>query len=142
VRIHVDAPVGVVLAQAPPAAGSRAGRGAAVDVVVSLGPKPRAPSCPTWSASPSTTPSLATVAGLAPSQVVVERCPPTAPPDTVLAQSLAPYRDVVLRRVLRLIVADVPGRAATRRPPRPGGPERGEARALAAGFDVDVVYVG
>jgi hypothetical protein len=66
VRIHVDAPAGVVLAQAPPA-GSRVGRGAAVDVVVSLGPRPRGPSSPTSSGCRSRTRrALASVAGLAP----------------------------------------------------------------------------
>jgi beta-lactam-binding protein with PASTA domain len=144
VRIHVDAPDGVVLAQAPPA-GSRAGRGAAVDVVVSLGPKPRLTFLPDLvGLSLDEARALAAIAGLAPSQVVVERLPSEqATLDTVLAQSLAPFRDVVLTdAVLRLIVADVPAARDPLGLPALGGLSEARARELAAGFDLEVVYVG
>jgi eukaryotic-like serine/threonine-protein kinase len=122
VRIHVDAPDGVVLAQAPPA-GSRAGRGAAVDVVVSLGPKPRLTFLPDLVGLPlDEARALAAIAGLTPSQLVVERMPSEqAALDTVLAQSLAPFRDVVVTdAVLRLIVADAPAPATRVASPRWG----------------------
>jgi beta-lactam-binding protein with PASTA domain len=144
VRIHVDAPVGVVLAQAP-SAGSRAGRGATVDVVVSMGPKPRLTFLPDLvGLALDDARALAAIAGLAPTQVVVERLPTEqAAFDTVLAQSLAPFRDVVLTdAVLRLIVADVPAARDPGGLPALGGLPEARARELAAGFDVEVVYVG
>jgi hypothetical protein len=133
-----------VLAQAPPA-GSRAGRGAAVDVVVSLGPKPRLTFLPDLVGLPlEEARALAAIAGLAPSQVVVERLPSEqATLDTVLAQSLSPFRDVVLTdAVLRLIVADVPAARDPLGLPALGGLSEARARELAAGFDLEVVYVG
>jgi len=144
VRIHVDAPIGVVLGQSPPA-GERLGRGASVDAVVSLGPRARLTFLPDLvGLDLEDARYLATVAGLSLDQVVVERLPSDgAARDTVLAQTLAPYRDMVLEdAVLRLIVADtplVPDRDAL---PALGGLSEAEARAVAAGFAVEVTYVG
>jgi len=144
VRIHVDAPVGVVLAQSP-AAGERVGRGAAVDVVVSLGPRASRTFLPDLvGLDLDDALALATVAGLSLDQIVLERYPSDrAAPDAVLAQSLAPYRDVVASHaILRLIVADAPATLDGDALPALGGLGEEEARALAAGFAVDVVYVG
>jgi eukaryotic-like serine/threonine-protein kinase len=144
VRIHVDAPAGVVLAQSPPA-GSRVGLGAAVDMVASLGPRPRRTFLPDLVGLPlDDARALASVAGLTPGQIVVERLPSDgATRDTVLSQSLAPYRDVVLTEaVLRLIVAEAPGARDPLGLPALGGLDEAEARSLAAGFDIEVVYVG
>jgi eukaryotic-like serine/threonine-protein kinase len=144
VRIHVDAPAGVVLAQSPPA-GTRVGRGAAVDMVASLGPRPRRTFLPDLVGLPlEDARTLASVAGLTPGQIVVERLPSdVAARDTVLSQSLAPYRDVVLTEaVLRLIVAEAPGERDPLGLPALGGLSEEVARTLAAGFDIEVSYVG
>jgi len=143
VRIHVDAPADVVLAQTP-AAGSTVGRGAAVDLVVSLGPRPSQTFVPDLVGSTlEDATALAVIAGLAESQVVVERLPSdVAPRGTVLAQSLAPYRDVVVAEaVLRLIVADGPEVVDARGLPVLGGLSEDEARSLAVDFAIDTVYV-
>jgi eukaryotic-like serine/threonine-protein kinase len=143
VRIHVDAPADVVLAQTP-AAGSTVGRDAAVDLVLSLGPRPSQTFVPDLvGLTLEDATELAVIAGLAESQVAVERLPSNvAPRDTVLAQSLAPYRDVILAdAVLRLIVADGPEVADTGGLPVLGGLSEAEARSLAGGFVVDTLYV-
>lgn len=143
VRIHVDAPADVVLAQAP-AAGNTVGRGAAVDLVVSLGPRPARTFVPDLvGLTLEDAASLAAIAGLTDAQVVVERLPSdVAAVDTVLAQSLAPYRDVVVAEaVLRLLVADGPPVADPRGLPVLGGLSEAEARELAPGFAVDARYV-
>lgn len=144
VRIHLDAPADVVLAQSP-AAGATVGRGAAVDLVVSLGPRSKLSFLPDLVGLPlADALSLARVAGLSDAQVVVERlATDLAQRDVVLSQSLAPHRDfVVADAMLRLIVAD-----EAVAPPAPdglpvlGGLSEAEARALAVGFDVRVLYV-
>jgi beta-lactam-binding protein with PASTA domain len=143
VRIHVDAPVDVVLAQAP-AAGSTVGRGATVDLVVSLGPRPERTFVPDLvGLTLEDATALAVIAGLTESQVAVERLPSdVAPRGTVLAQSLAPYRDVIVSEaVLRLIVADGPEVADVRGLPVLGGMSEAAARTLATGFAIDTVYV-
>jgi beta-lactam-binding protein with PASTA domain len=143
VRIHVDAPADVVLAQSP-AAGSTVGRGAAIDLVVSLGPQPMQTFVPDLVGLPlADATALALIAGLSEAQVVVERLPSdVAPRGTVLAQSLAPYRDVVVHEaILRLIVADGPPVADTLGLPVLGGLSEAAARALATGFVIEAVYV-
>jgi beta-lactam-binding protein with PASTA domain len=87
--------------------------------------------------------ALALIAGLTEAQVVVERLPSeVAPRGTVLAQSLAPYRDVVVNEaILRLIVADGPPVADTLGLPVLGGLSEAAARDLAAGFAIETVYV-
>jgi len=143
VRIHVDAPADVVLAQSP-AAGSTVGRGAAIDLVVSLGPRPKKTFVPDLVGLPlADATALALIAGLTEAQVVVERLPSdVAPRGTVLAQSLAPYRDVVVHEaILRLIVADGPPVADTLGLPVLGGLSEAAARDLAAGFAIETVYV-
>lgn len=143
VRIHVDAPAEVVLSQSPPS-GSTLGRGAAVDLVVSLGPRPVRTFVPDLvGMSLADARSLAFTAGLSEAQVVVERLPSAqAPRDTVLAQSLAPYRDVpVTDGVLRLIVADAPAVTDPLELPVLGGLSETDARELAAGFRIETVYV-
>ena len=143
VRLHVDAPADVVLAQAP-AAGHTVGRGAAVDLLVSLGPRAAKTFVPDLVGLPlEEATALAVIAGLAESQVVVERLPSDAAASgTVLAQSLAPYRDVVVAEaVLRLIVAAGPPAVDERGLPVLGGLSEAEARALAAGFVIETSYV-
>jgi len=143
VRIHVDAPAGVVLAQTPPS-GSTVGRGAAVDLVTSLGPRPGRTFLPDLTGlSLADARALALTAGLSDAQVVVERLTSDrSPRDTVLAQSLAPYRDVVLRdAVLRLIVADGPPAADPVGLPILGGLSEADAHALVGGFTVQTAYV-
>ncbi|MDA0699903.1 MAG: PASTA domain-containing protein, partial [bacterium] len=144
VRIHVDAPIGVVLGQSPPA-GERLGRGAPVDAVVSLGPRARLTFLPDLvGLDLEDARYLATVAGLSLDQVVVERLPSDgAARDTVLAQTLTPYRDMALEdAVLRLIVADTPLTPDRDALPALGGLSEAEARAVAAAFAVEVTYVG
>lgn len=144
VRIHLDAPPEVVLAQSP-AAGTTAGRGAAVDLVVSLGPRVARTFLPDLVGLPlDDALALVRTAGLTDAQVVVEYlASDLAPRDTVLSQSLAAHRDVVVAdAMLRLIVAAeaVPAPAPGGLPVL-GGLAEAEARALAAGFDVRVQYV-
>lgn len=143
VAVHAAAPAGVVLAQDPPA-GATVGRGRAVAVVASLGPEPATTFVPDlvgrtledarW---------LAGVAGLAAEQVVVETLPADdAAPGTVLSQSLGAFVPVPLdTAVLRLVVASASEAAAPSGLPALGGLDEAAARALAAGFDVEVRLV-
>lgn len=143
-QVHEAAPAGSVLAQSE-ASGSTVGVGSAVDLVVSLGPVPETTFVPDLvGLTEADARALAGVAGLNQDQISVERLDVRgATPGTVVSQSLAPYRRVVLAdAALRLLVAgsasgplDDAGLANL------SALAETEARALAAGFDVRVSYL-
>jgi beta-lactam-binding protein with PASTA domain len=111
----------VVLAQSA-SAGSVLGVGTPIDLVISLGPRRRPRSCPTWSGSTRTTRARSRSSRASGTDaLVVERVEASeAAPGTVVSQSLAPYRRVPLDgAVLRLLVAEgQPGRDAEPRASR------------------------
>lgn len=144
VEVHAPAPDGVVLAQRPPAA-TTVGEGSPVDVVVSRGPQPEVTSVPDLVGRPLADARwLASLAGLAADQVVVERLPvERVAVDTVLSQSLPPFHEVPrASAVLRLVVADPASPSTPVGLPALGGLDEARARAMAAGFEVQVAYVG
>lgn len=143
VRVHADAPAGIVLAQRP-AANLTVGQGSTVDAVVSLGPEPLQSFVPDLVGLPlSEALALAAVAGLGGDQVVVERLAVERPaPDVVLSQSLPPYRAVVLgQATLRLVVSEVMAPIALGGLPALGGMSETQAVSLAGGFDLRIQYV-
>lgn len=143
-QVHEAAPAGSVLAQSE-ASGSTVGVGSAVNLVVSLGPVPETTFVPDLvGLREADARALAGVAGLNQDQISVERLDVRgATPGTVVSQSLAPYRRVVLAdAALRLLVAgsgsaplDDAGLANL------SGLGETDARALAAGFDLEVSYL-
>jgi beta-lactam-binding protein with PASTA domain len=143
-RVHEAAPVGVVLAQSL-ASGSTVGVGSEVDLIVSLGPLPETTFLPRLvGLDEDDARALASVAGLAPDQIVVERVDAAgAEPGTVLSQSLAAYRRVLLDdAVLRLLVASAASTPAGGEGlPNLAGLSEAAARALAPGFEVRVSYL-
>ncbi len=143
-RVHEAAPVGVVLSQSE-TPGSTIGLGSEIDLVVSLGPVPETTFLPQLvGLSEDDARVLASVAGLGPDRVVVERVDAVgAEPGTVLTQSLAAYRRVQLDdAVLRLLVASEASTPANGEGlPNLAGLSEADARALAAGFDVRVSYL-
>ena len=143
-RVHEAAPAGVVLSQSE-TSGSTVGVGSAVDLVLSLGPAPETSFLPDLVGLPEADARvLAGVAGLSSDQVVVERVDMTgAVPGTVVDQSLAPYRRVQLdTAVLRLLVAGAASVASEGEGlPNLAGLSEADARALAAGFEVQVSYL-
>lgn len=148
VRVHEQAPADVVLAQSEPS-GSVVGVGAAVDLLVSLGPPRATTFVPDLvGLHEDDARALAQVAGIANGAVVVERVEATgAAPGTVVSQSLAPYRRVPLEgSVLRLLVAVGAAGAGAEAAevlglPNLSGMAEVTARVLASGFDVRVQYV-
>jgi beta-lactam-binding protein with PASTA domain len=139
IAIHLDAPQGIVLSQAP-IPGTRIGRGAAVEVVLSLGPRSAATFVPDLTGrSEEEARALARLAGLRDAQVIVERIDTDAyPPGTVVTQSLPAYREVALGdAVLRLLIASAASMPADALPLL-GGLSETEARRLAAGFAIEV----
>jgi beta-lactam-binding protein with PASTA domain len=144
-RVHLDTPAGLVVAQTPPAL-TTVGEGARVDLVVSLGPRPAHTFLPNLVGLPLTEAlSLATLAGLTPSQVVLDRTSSSAVShETVLAQSLAPHRDLPLTgTTLRLVVAEgvAPPQRTAGGLPALGGMSEEQAREIAHGFDIRVQYL-
>lgn len=144
VRVHEQAPPDVVLAQSEPS-GSVVGVGAAVDLLVSLGPPRATTFLPDLvGLDEEDARALALVAGIANGAVVVERVAAAgAAPGTVVGQSLAPYRRVALDgAVLRLLVAEGPvDGGEVLGLPNLSGMDEVTVRALASGFDVRVAYV-
>ena len=148
VRVHEDSPAGVVLSQSLEAGGI-VGVGTAVDLVLSLGPRPTMTFVPELvGLREDDARALAAVAGLQGDGLVVERIATRdAVPGTVVSQSLPAYRRLPLEgAVLRLLVAQgAPGggegsERAGGVPDLTGLSER-EARDLASGFDVQVSYL-
>jgi len=144
-RVHLDTPAGVVVAQTPPAQ-TTVGQGASVDLVLSLGPRSPRTFLPDLVGLPrEEAEAIALLAGLAPAQLVIDRIAAGgAPHDTVLAQSIAPYRDLPLTgATLRLVVAEAPllPPAASFGLPALGGMSEAEAREVAADFEIRVQLV-
>ncbi|MDF1522004.1 MAG: PASTA domain-containing protein [Trueperaceae bacterium] len=143
VEVHAAAPIGVVLAQSPPA-GATVGLGSTIDVLASLGPVAEPTFVPDLTGlALAEARALADVAGLSRDQVIVERLPAERiAPDTVLSQSLAPYHEVArTSAVLRLVVAAPLASDTGGGLPALGGLDEASARALASGFDVRVAYL-
>ncbi len=140
-HIQTSTPAGVVVAQSVPAGGA-AGKGSAVDVLVSDGPAqtmtflPRLVGLPVEDAR-----YLAGVAGLSPDHILED--PVDAPqgfPGEVLSQTLAPYVAVpASEAVLRLVVQrGSGGRTGAAAVPNVVGLSEAQARTQAAGYDVQV----
>lgn len=143
-RVHLDTPAGVVVAQVPPAQ-TTVGQGAKVDLVLSLGPRTAATFLPDLvGLQREEAVSLALLAGFTRAQVVIDTVSGGGEPDTVLAQSIAPYRELpVSGATLRLVVAEsfAPATATPSGLPALGGMNEAQARELAAGFEIRVQVV-
>ena len=145
VRLHEESPSGVVLAQSV-AAGDTVGVGSGVDVVVSLGPRPRMTFVPDLvGLTAADASAVAAVAGLVAEAVIVETVATRdATPGTVVSQSLPAYRRVPIDdAVLRLLVAQgspsVPDVAHS--VPDVTGLSEAQARALLAPSPIEVRYL-
>lgn len=140
-RVEAPAPAGVVLAQTRDA-GSTAGTGERVDVLVSMGPRKERTFVPELVGLPvSEARALAQVAGLGPDRVIEEQvASANGFPGEVLAQSLAPNTPFVLEdAVLRLVVQG--GEAAGRvvgAAPDVVGMTAEDATATATGWQVRI----
>jgi len=144
-RIEAPAPAGVVLAQALDA-GSTAGTGERVDVLVSMGPRKERTFVPDLvGLTADDARALARVAGLGPDRIIEERVVASnGAPGEVLAQSLAPNTPFSLEdAVLRLVVqaGEAPGRD-TGGAPDVVGMALDEATATAVGWQVQVQRIG
>lgn len=115
-RVHAEAPRDSVLAQSPEA-GSKAGRGDAVSLLVSAGPRERERLMPDLRGRPvEEARQLAARAGLMLRRVgEAAETPPGAAPGSVLAQSLSPASRVAPGAELLLTVAPGGGAGAPAR---------------------------
>lgn len=143
VRVHLDTPAGVVVAQSPPAQAT-VGQGASIELVLSLGPRVAQTFLPNLvGLGREDAIELALLAGLSPQQLIIDWVPSTGiAEDTVLAQSLAPYRALPLRdATLRLVVAESPAPSHhSNGLPALGGMSEAQARELTRDFDIRVQY--
>ncbi len=139
-HIHASTPAGVVLAQSAPSA-SKLAEGQAVDVLVSLGPAQPETFLPRLvGLSVDDAQALATVAGLGPDQILVDKIhAPDGYPGEVLNQSLAPHIGIPIgEAILRLVVqAGAPTSAASSATvPSLIGMDLQQAEAVAKGYTV------
>lgn len=145
-HVHAQSPAGVVLAQDVDA-GSRIGSGAAVAVLVSLGPQPAQTFLPDLvGLDLADARALAQVAGIDQERVLVDEVVASVgAKGKVLAQSLAPYVPVARdSAVLRLVVqtGEPAAPAAGGGTPDLVGMSLAQARSTASGWDVQVAVVG
>lgn len=114
-RINAPSPAGIVIAQSVPA-GSRAGTGTSVSVLVSAGPMTAQTFVPDLvGMRVEEARSLALLAGIAPDRVYVDEvAAPTSSSGVVLSQSLAPHVPVSRdQAALRLVVSTGGGAQST-----------------------------
>jgi beta-lactam-binding protein with PASTA domain len=132
----------VVIAQSAPQ-GSALGQGAAVDVLVSDGPRTEATFLPDLvGLDVEDARYLARVAGIPADRIMVDSVPSSAPAGSVVSQSLAPHRPIPRdEAVLRLIVGEG-GAAASLQDVTPSfvGMTRADALAAIGTTPVDVEF--
>lgn len=138
-RIEAPAPAGVVLAQAVDA-GSTAGTGERIDVLVSLGPRRQETFLPNLvGRDVEEARALAAVAGLGPDRVLEDRVSAAnGAPGEVLAQSLAPYEPFALEGAMLRLVVQAGVAAGSRREGMPDmvGMDLEDATRTAVGWQV------